>query len=571
MKSFNKYSLLLFFLFFIAVPNSILFAQDDYCRWGTCSWGNDCMEGPSHIFGDYHPGCKSEWIKNNPEKWAEMQRKEAAMTFAVLGFIASAIKKDADKDRKEREAIERAETAKKVEYVRSRVSEHLEYRKRLLDIYDNPETKRNFVVKYILLNNIKLTAAAVEEFSEFENLINNVQNTNQRKIYEGNGSHINNLTQLPSEYLFFPDGNMPSLDLNEIGSIIDLHLANIDLLEKAFNSDPDSKFTFIKKFQLFKNFDLPITKMSQVNSYSDFIRIFNEVKSKSILNFKNPDSPYVQQYETVLLTEEYLPQVFIKDALLIDESIVTYFLGPGTFNRSLPLKYIEKKVVENISDYLDVFGKEIKTLDPKMKNILRLEDTFFSGRYQSGGIKSRTPEKWNYTNSLISPYNRYLLVKDFAIVYNYLIKRPLTAIENNDFLTQEQARKERVRRENGIWPKFQELKLSFTEYLKDEPFYLEQLFSNIDSGYVDLDSQSGYLVFSKRRYRDRYQGEYIDSGTPIYRVLDSHNYYEGKSYVNNNKILSFEDDILKGQNEIKAKYDEAEKIFRTRSNFNFKF
>ena len=532
----------------LLISLSSVYSQEDYCRWGKCKWGNDCMEGPTHIYGDHHPGCKTQWIKNNPEEWKEIQRKEAVLMRNIMGMFFTAERKRQEEKRKKREEIERLETSKKIEYVRSRVFEHIEYRKRLLSVYDNPETKRNFVVKYILLNNLKLTSSEVERFSNIENLITNVQKSNRRKVYTGDGSHFSNQPQLPSEYVFFPDGGMPSLDnLDEIGLKINKHIANLNLLKETFSSSVNQTYTSILKFQLFKDLNLPISKMSDVNSYSDFVRLFNEVKKKSLLNFENPNIPFTQTYETIFLTQNYLPPVWVSDALIIDNSLLTYFFGPKTNYKSLSRKYMEKTVSQNILDYTRLYGKNSSWKDLKMSNIIKLESIFFSGYFTNNQI----PKNWNYKYSLISPYNRYLLIKDFAIVYNHLIKRLETQIEKKYFPDF----------------KFKKLELSFSDYMKNEDEYLENLFINIKEGYVYLDFDSGYLVFGKTQ--STYQGA-IKRGIQLRKVIESYNYFEGKTRSGTSYVLSFEgNNILKGHKGLIEKHEESKKISNVRSNFNF--
>ena len=119
----------------LLISLSSLYSQEDYCRWGKCKWGNDCMEGPTHIYGDHHPGCKTQWIKNNPEEWKEIQRKEAVLMRNIMGMFFNAERKRQEEEKKKQDEIKRIEISKRKEYVQSVLKKHLKDEVRLIEIY----------------------------------------------------------------------------------------------------------------------------------------------------------------------------------------------------------------------------------------------------------------------------------------------------------------------------------------------------------------------------------------------------------------------------------------------------
>ena len=508
------------------------YSQDNYCRWGVCKWGNDCMEGPEHIYGDHHPGCKTQWIKNNPEEWKEIQRKSAAVMGAVFALIAKEERKERLEKKRKEAAIKKAEDNEKRKYVRSRIAAHTNYSSQLSLVYNNEASKRNFIISYLAKNNYKLTSTAFERFSELNNLIAHVEKNSQKKIYRGNGMEYRNNLELPSNYLFFPEGGMPSLDnLEKIGTQIEKHLKNVNILETVFNAENNQRKNLILKFQIFKSLNLPINKLLKIKSYSQFLYLVNTSKQKSILNFSNLNQPYRQTEEAILLTEDF------SQTILQNKSLMTYFFGNEENYNSFSVNDLEKIINENIYDYVSAFGKDYKEIPTKTKHILMFEDQILrDGRsYQAGGIRSEPDKNWKYKYSLLSPYNRYVFFRDFAIVYNHVIKRKLTAIEKKRFSDF----------------KFKKLELSFKDYLKNENEYLTQLRLNMPR-YVSF-NENAYLVFTKSMFH---------KSVPLYRSIKSYN-NKWRELGNFPSLSS--SGLLKNQRKVEEAHEEA-KILSNRTN-----
>lgn len=521
-------------IFFLLVCVQMVQAQNDYCRWGVCKWGNDCMEGPSSIYGDHHPGCKTQWIKNNPQEWKKMQQQE----LAVLGALFALYNKNKAAENKKRndeiKRLERIKFEKNKKYVQEIIRNHISYSEGLNEIYKDPIKTRNFVIKLLQTTNLNFSYANYLRFSDKSNLVAYYENKNNKPFYTGNGIEYKSSAKLPSNYQFMPQGDLPYINnIHKYNQLVNKHHSNLDILKKVFNDTILSRQNTLKKFQIFKTLGLTVDRFHETNSFAEFIKLFTLQQKKSVVDFRKPDSLINRTLEIAFFLNDF------KLNFNQNNELWNYFLGETKNHSTLSVSQKNEIVVQNIISYTSTFGQDIKIIPQHMKNILRYEDMLLrqkTNSYQVSGIRDKVPKYWSYQNSLLSPKNRYVLFKDFAIIYNRLIgdreealktMRPVKYSENH------------------------QLKLSFNDYLQNESLYLSKLVENKNN--IGLDVKKGCLIFLGRRTDSRY--EFIKKGLPLYKAIEKYN--EGSRYVLLNKYK-----LLNGSEELKKLEVLIKKIYR---------
>ncbi|MEN8825315.1 MAG: hypothetical protein ABF273_03050 [Wenyingzhuangia sp.] len=507
-------------LFLLLVGAQSLKAQNDYCRWGVCKWGNDCMEGPSYIYGDHHPGCKTQWIKNNPEKWAKIQRQEAAILGAAFGLFLDRVAADNKKRDDEIKRLQRLQYEEDNKYVQEVIKDHISYSASLNEIYNDPIRKRNFVIKLLQTTNVTFSYANYLKFSDKNNLVAFYENKNNKPFYSGSGTEYRSTSKLPSQYQFMPQGGLPYIyDLNEYNQLVAKHHSNLDVIKKVFNDTRASDQNILKKFQIFKTLGLKLDRFHKTNSFEDFIRTYTLEQKKSIIDFRKQNLRVNQSIEIAFFLNDF------KLNFNQNNDLWNYFLGKTKNHSALSASQKNKIVSQNIINYTSTFEKDMKAIPQHMRNILRYEDMLLNqvaNRYQYSGIRNKAPKYWSYRNSLLSPRNRYMLFKDFAMIYDRLIVDREIAIKTWRPVK---------------YKKNHQLELSLSDYLKNEPLYLAKLIENDNN--IVLDVKKGCLVFSISGYKY----ETIKTGVPVYEAVEAYN--NGSRY----KLLD-KYDLLKGLKEL---------------------
>lgn len=515
-------------------------AQNDYCRWGVCKWGNDCMEGPSYIYGDHHPGCKTEWIKNNPEEWAKIQRQEAALLGAVFGLFLDRVAADNKKRDDEIKRLQRLQYEEDNKYVQEVIKDHISYSASLNEIYNDPIKKRNFVIKLLQTTNVTFNYANYLKFCDKNNLVAYYENKNNKPFYSGSGTEYRSASKLPSQYQFMPQGGLPYIyNLNDYNQLVAKHHSNLDVIKKVFNDTRASDQNILEKFQIFKTLGLKLDRFHKTNSFEDFIKTFSLQQKKSIVDFRKQDSRVNQSIEIAFFLNDF------KLNFTQNNDLWNYFLGKTKNHSALSASQKNKIVSENIINYTSTFGQDMKAIPQHMRNILRYEDMLLNqvaNRYQYSGLRNKAPKYWSYRNSLLTPRNRYMLFKDFAMIYDRIIgdrevalktRRPVKYGENH------------------------QLELSLSDYLKNEPLYLAKLIENDNN--IKLDVKKGCLVFSIRG--EKY--ETIKEGVPVYEAIETYN--SGSRY----KLLD-KYDLLKGLKELEKQEELVKKIDRAFNPIRFR-
>lgn len=531
----------------IFISTNSLFSQNNYCRWNVCEWGNDCMEGPEHIYGRYHPGCKTQWIKNNPEEWKAIQKREAAQVAAVFKLIFNEMKKDKEEERKKEEIIRKAEIEKKKEYVQTKINKHLKNQVKLNQIYKTYEGRKYFAISFIILNNLQLTKTNIDKFSKIDSLINYIENYYNKIVYKGKGLEFKNFTELPSNLIFLPNVKIPSYEkFVEIKLILKKHHQNFDFLKSIFNTTQTNSKTIIKKFEVFKTFDLPLDEFKKINSFNEFLNLYAREKKKKIINFRNLGNVSIKTQNIDFLNQNFT-QPIDKNS-----SIVKYFFGNQKNYNHLSFYEIENIIEQNISSYVEGFSidsyKKNNFILFELNNFLSLSYT--TTVYELSGKKHykksiSTNSRWSYNNSLISPYNRYFYFKDFAIIYDALITDIKKGLEAKKMI------KNRVQRNWDI---------SFYDYLQNENNYLINLKANLKNRrYISYDTDKGYLTFNNNKYDIT---GFIPRGTPLHKVVEQVKNQQRQNLSRSFMIFS-SDDILKGQKELMAEMEILEDLLYT--------
>ena len=523
---------ILLFIFFVSSFNTLK-AQGDYCRWEKCKYGGDCMEGPSWIYGDFHPGCEKEYWKRNPEEY----KKLIARQKRALNYMFKMMGDDLRKDREEENRKRKVKEYNDKQYVQNKIREHLDYSNNLVKIYNDPIKRRNYIIGFLSSNEIKFSLKNYKKFSDLNHLLKYYENRFNKTIYNGKGDEYKNALELPSQYLFLPQGRMPYIEnLNSYNAIIEKHHENLDILEEVFNSKILEReavsIETLKKFEVFKTLDIPISEFQKANSYDSFLKLYSESKNISIIDFReiSTNTNVIESQETQILEKSFNLQ------FNNDHDIWNYFFGETKNHQSLSLNKKKKIIHDNIINYVSVFGKDYKEISPKMKIILRYEDRLLSenGRWQAGGIKSGLPEYWSFNNTLLRPITRFKLFNDFAMVYNLLIKDYEKALIEKRPVT---------RKENH------KITLSFKEYLKDEDEYIRKLEYN--KRFIDLDPKLASLKFTETQGLG-YRWD-IRSGDLIYDVIKEYNNRSSYSTSVGYRI-GRGDNILRDQRELEKKY-----------------
>ena len=525
---------ILLFIFFVSSFNTLK-AQGDYCRWEKCKYGGDCMEGPSWIYGDFHPGCEKEYWKRNPEEYKKLIARQKRALNYMFKMMGDDLRKDREEENRKRKVKEYNDN----QYVQNKIREHLDYSNNLVRIYNDPIKRRNYIIGFLSSNEIKFSLKNYKKFSDLNHLLKYYENRFNKTIYNGKGDEYKNALELPSQYLFLPQGRMPYIEnLNSYNAIIEKHHENLDILEEVFNSKILEReavsIETLKKFEVFKTLDIPISEFQKANSYDSFLKLYSESKNISIIDFRelSTNINVIESQETQILEKSFNLQ------FNNDHDIWNYFFGETKNHQSLSLNKKKKIIHDNIINYVSVFGKDYKEISPKMKIILRYEDRLLSedGKWQSGGIKRGLPEYWSFNNTLLRPIIRFKLFNDFAMVYNFLIKdyekaliekRPVTRTKNH------------------------KITLSFKEYLKDEDEYIRKL--GFNKRYIDLNPKLASLTFTETQGLG-YRGVNIRSGTLIYDVIKAYN--NRSSFVTSGaQRINNGDNILRDQKELKKKYE----------------
>ena len=494
---------ILLFIFFVSSFNTLK-AQGDYCRWEKCKYGGDCMEGPSYIYGDFHPGCEKEYWKRNPEEY----KKRVAREKRALNYMFKMMGDDLRKDREEENRKRKVKKYNDKQYVQNKIREHLDYSNNLIKIYNDPIKRRNYIVEFLRFNRIKFSLENYKKFSDLNHLFKYCENKYNKTIYNGKGDEYKNSLKLPSQYLFLSQGRMPYIeDLNRYNAIIDKHHENLDILEKVFNSKilewEGVSIETLKKFEVFKTLDIPISEFQKANSYDSFLKLYSKSKNISIIDFRDisTNTNIIESQEIQILEKSFNLQ------FNNDHDIWNYFFGETKNHQSLSLNKKKKIIHDNIINYVSVFGKDYKEISPKMKIILRYEDRLLNKKnsHQSGGIKRSLPDYWSFNNTLLRPITRFKLFNDFAMVYNFLIKDYEKALIEKRPVTRKKNHK---------------ITLSFKEYLKDEDEYIRKLEYN--KRFIDLDPKLASLKFTETQGLG-YRGSDIRSGDLIYDVIKEYN------------------------------------------------
>ena len=523
---------ILLFIFFVSSFNTLK-AQGDYCRWEKCKYGGDCMEGPSWIYGDFHPGCEKEYWKRNPEEYKKLIARQKRALNYMFKMMGDDLRKDREEENRKRKVKEYNDN----QYVQNKIREHLDYSNNLVKIYNDPIKRRNYIIGFLSSNEIKFSLKNYKKFSDLNHLLKYYENRFNKTIYNGKGDEYKNALELPSQYLFLPQGRMPYIEnLNSYNAIIEKHHENLDILEEVFNSKILEReavsIETLKKFEVFKTLDIPISEFQKANSYDSFLKLYSESKNISIIDFReiSTNTNVIESQETQILEKSFNLQ------FNNDHDIWNYFFGETKNHQSLSLNKKKKIIHDNIINYVSVFGKDYKEISPKMKIILRYEDRLLSenGRWQAGGIKSGLPEYWSFNNTLLRPITRFKLFNDFAMVYNLLIKDYEKALIEKRPVT---------RKENH------KITLSFKEYLKDEDEYIRKLEYN--KRFIDLDPKLASLKFTETQGLG-YRWD-IRSGDLIYDVIKEYNNRSSYSTSVGYRI-GRGDNILRDQRELEKKY-----------------
>ena len=124
---------ILLFIFFVSSFNTLK-AQGDYCRWEKCKYGGDCMEGPSWIYGDFHPGCEKEYWKRNPEEYKKLIARQKRALNYMFKMMGDDLRKDREEENRKRKVKEYNDN----QYVQNKIREHLDYSNNLVRIYNDP-------------------------------------------------------------------------------------------------------------------------------------------------------------------------------------------------------------------------------------------------------------------------------------------------------------------------------------------------------------------------------------------------------------------------------------------------
>lgn len=386
------------------------------------------------------------------------------------------------------------------------------------------------------MNKLNFTKNNIDKFSKIESLINYIENYYNSTIYNGNGLEFKNATALPSNLLFLPNTKIPSFEkFIEIKRILKKHHQNVDLLKSLFNTTRINPKITIRRFEVFKTFDLPLEDFNKTNSFRDLLDLYMTKKKKTIVDFRNLENVSAQTRDADLLTQDFT------NTLDKNSSIIKYFLGSPENYTNLSLNNIENIIEQNISSYVSMLLMDRYKVPANTGHIMDIELNFlYLAAYPNNKVK--TTSKWTYNSSLLSPYNRYFYFKDFAIIYDFLIT------DHKQHIKSKTTRKLKKDHKLGI---------SFYEYLQNESKYLEELKVNLKYGYIRYDNNKGYLTFNKST--GRYSGA-IKKGYPLHSVIEQYNSRNSRISRTTSLMIFSGDNLLKGQRELKSEMESLAKV-----------